>query len=632
MPMNLLSDSEEAKRQILAGNPMFERVRDLDWSQTPAGPVDRWPNELRSICRTVLLSSTPMAVLIGDDGVVFANNAIRLLFGPDYDHGLGQSVRDILLHNLPFADEILARARQGRSTRIQDMHAPFGIVGGKRDAWIDLDFTPIVDAAGAIIAVMVICVETTDRKQALLDLELSQERLDLALSSGSVIGVWEMDCVNDMIKADARHAMLHNVDPQLAAAGISLETFMAAIHPDDRKPVLQALEQAKAGAPFHAQHRVIGGGRVRWVLASGRMRKDKSGTTYTMVGTAVDVTDQVASAAALAESEKRFRTYAETLPHIIFGWDADGQAIYANRRWNEFTGLAEGDAQIWDWRSFVHGDDAEAVCARWKSALQSRGKISFEARHLHHSDSYRWLRVAASPIFDGDGEFTGWIGTLTDVHDEKMLEIEKDLVSKELDHRIRNFFALTQGLVGLTSYEDHDVASFSDRLRGRLQALHQSHSFIAQENGSLEQGTRTLHRLVQRVMAPFTTDNIEGHIITAGEDVLLDQRELTNFALVFHELATNSVKYGALAGQGSSLHIRSSVTDGRLVVQWTEHMGITPRVQNGDTQNGDTQNGGTGFGSRLIDLLIERQMKGRFQRRAGPEGFEIEISVPLQRG
>lgn len=620
MPTDLLSGSEEARRQILAGNPMFQRVRDLDWHRTPVGAVDRWPDELRSICRTVLLSSTPMAVLIGDDGVVFANNAIRLLFGPDYDHGLGKPVRDILLHNLPFADEILARARQGRSTRIQDMHAPFGIVGGKRDAWIDLDFTPIVDAVGAIIAVLVICVETTARKQALLDLEVSQERLDLALSAGSVIGVWELDCDQDVIRADARHAMLHGVDPKLAAEGLPLESFMAAIHPDDRQQVRIALDQVTIGEAFHAQHRVISGDVIRWVVASGRLRAGASGGPSRIVGTAVDVTNQVAAAAALADSEKRFRTYAETLPHLVFGWDALGQMIYANQRWYDFTGLAEGDARIWDWQNFLHSEDVEVVLSQWDWAVQNCGKFSFEARYLHHEAGYRWMRAAVSPIFDIEGDFTGWIGTLTDVHDEKMLEIEKDLVSKELDHRIRNFFALTQGLVGLTSYEDHDVASFSERLHGRLQALHQSHGLISRDQGGVEPDARTLHRLLQRILAPFTKYDRQDHILMTGDDVALNRREITNFALVFHELATNSVKYGALAGRDGQLHIISRATDDRLVVRWAENRIVSA----------PEKIAGSGFGSRLIDLLIERQMKGRFHRSDGAAGIEIEISVPRQ--
>jgi hypothetical protein len=83
--------------RALSEDIMLSRVRGFDWSSTLAGPLETWPEELRVVCRTVLSSSIPMAVLIGRQGVVLANNAIRLLFGPKYDHGLGLPVGDIML-------------------------------------------------------------------------------------------------------------------------------------------------------------------------------------------------------------------------------------------------------------------------------------------------------------------------------------------------------------------------------------------------------------------------------------------------------------------------------------------------------------------------------------------------------
>lgn len=601
----------------LAGTTMLQRVRDFDWASSAVGPVENWPEELRAVCRTALLSSTPMAVLIGRRGVVLANEAIRTLFGPDYDHGLGKPISDVLIHSAVFVEEMLSRAFAGRSSRFHDMAVPIREAGRARQAWLDLEFTPIIDAEGEVHGALVVCIETTQRRKALFDLESSRERLDTALASGGVVGVWEVDFEHDIVRSDARYALLHNVDPEIAALGASREVFTAGIHPEDLDAVMQAFDQAKIDGNYRCQHRVVGQEGTRWIVASGRIKHDMGGKPLSFTGTAIDVTAQLETSAALAESEKRFRTYAETLPHVIFGWDSEGRATYANRRWSEFTGCEEGDPRLGDWASFIHPDERSLILADWARAIVGKDRLSFEARHLHVSGQYRWLRSVALPIHGTDGAVTGWIGTLTDIHDEKQVESERELVSQELDHRIKNFFALTKGLVNLTARENLDSAGFAERLQGRLTALHHSHDVIRQNN-SAEHG-QTLLALLRHLLAPYAlSQEMEDHIVIAGDDVVLTAQDTTAFALVFHELATNAAKYGTLSSVDGLLQITSTHRDGLLTLDWRE------KGCSGDKK----ASSGGGFGSRLINMLIERQMSGRFERIEEDGGVSIRLEIP----
>lgn len=601
---------------------MLDRIRQYDWGKSPAGAVDEWPEELRAVCRTALLSSTPMAVLIGRDGIVFYNDAIRKMFGDEYDFALGARIAEVLPKAAGFYSEMLEQVFAGHSARFDDI--PYKLEReGKRDkVWFNLELTPIMDSKGHVHGALVISVETTARVNALQALEDSRERLRLALAAGGIVGTWEIDFRSETVRSDERYARLHGVDPAIAVLGADREAFISGIHPEDRAHVMAAFDQAKIDGNYRCQHRVVGDEGTRWIVASGRIRHDKQGVPLSFLGTAVDVTEQIETAAALAESETRFRTYAETLPHVVFEWDETGKAIYANQRWFEFTGYADDDDAVWDWPSFVHPEDRPAVVETWQQAIGARAKFHSVARHREHNGNYRWMQATALPVQHGKHQSPRWIGTLVDIHDAKRVEAERALVARELDHRVKNFFALTQGLIGLTQREDHDLASFTARLRGRLDALHHSHNLIrlrdlgAEESG---QGAALLD-LLRRLLEPYGLDEEQARIIIQGDDVALDAGQMTAFALVFHELATNSAKYGALAASDGRIVLTSRFANGALHIDWRE---------SGNPDSSRSVKGG-GFGSSLITSIIEHQLRGSFERIQAADGIQVLLAIPMR--
>ncbi|MGV6875802.1 PAS domain S-box protein [Pseudochelatococcus sp. B33] len=618
MPTGFFPGIDLNRGSVFSNNIMLHRVRSFDWTSTPVGAVESWPEELRGVCRTALLSATPMSVLIGRNGIVLFNDAVHSLFGSEFDFALGKPVAEVLPHAAGFYEEILARIFAGRPSSFHDLPFKLQREGRSRTAWFDLDFTPIADADGRVLGALVISIETTARVQALRDLQASRERLDLALQSGGIVGAWELDLATNIVRADERYARLHGVDPEMARVGADDSHFVAGIHPDEVDWVMKVFEQAKIDGTYRCQHRVVGPDGTRWVVCSGRFRYGANGAPVTFTGTAVDVTEQVETAAALAESEKKFRTYAETLPQVIFSWDSDGRTTYVNRRWHEFTGLEEGNPLAWNWPSFLHPDDKDLVIADWHRAIDRGVKHDVVARLRHHSRDYRWMHMVALPLH-GEGGVTSWLGTLTDVHDAKLLETERELVSKELDHRIKNFFAVAQGLVSLTLRENHSVETFAERLRGRLATLHQSHTLIRSANGMMDPHTApSLHELIRRLLAPYEVAAREERFTIEGDDVPLDPGRITAFALVFHELATNAAKYGALSAAEGSIQLLSSALDNTLRLDWKENGGALSSCAETDS----------GFGSRLISLVVEGQLHGHFQRIVEPDGIRVVLDLP----
>jgi two-component sensor histidine kinase len=207
-----------------------------------------------------------------------------------------------------------------------------------------------------------------------------------------------------------------------------------------------------------------------------------------------------------------------------------------------------------------------------------------------------------------------WYGTSTDIEESKALEMERELVANELDHRIRNLFALVRSLVALSAREDAAFAPFANQFQHRLSALHKAHEFVRTHDPALA-GAASVQALARAILAPY---NDNRRITIEGDDATLQDHLVTPLALVFHELATNSAKYGALTSDSGTLSLRFQCGYGRIMLIWTETGIMTP---------GATTDGG-GFGSKLLSQTIERQLKGKFSRALTPDGLSFKMEIP----
>ncbi len=140
---------------------------------------------------------------------------------------------------------------------------------------------------------------------------------------------------------------------------------------------------------------------------------------------------------ALRAAAKRYRFLAEAMPQIVWTARPDGTTDYRNQRWYDYTGLAPGNADERDWVAVVHEDDLEARAARWTQAVESG--ISYESEHrLQGKDgSYRWHLGRAEPFRDETGQIVHWVGTCTDIDDQKRAESALRQAHDDLEERVR---------------------------------------------------------------------------------------------------------------------------------------------------------------------------------------------------
>ena len=200
----------------------------------------------------------------------------------------------------------------------------------------------------------------------------------------------------------------------------------------------------------------------------------------------------------------------------------------------------------------------------------------------------------------------------------------QEMLTREMDHRVNNVFQLVDGMIQIGKRSATSTADFADTLSGRLHALAASHSLVRQGFGVGLNVSRpvaaTLYDLTDAIFKPYQLADLKRFIVT-GDDVNLGDSAITGLALVFHELATNAAKYGAL-----------STVEGHVAVSWQRQGDVfTIRWLEDDGPQIDAPPEKQGFGSTVLRNTITRRFGGHVQSHWQKHGLIVEIELPMSR-
>lgn len=326
---------------------------------------------------------------------------------------------------------------------------------------------------------------------------------------------------------------------------------------------------------------------------------------------------------ALQSAGAAFHALADTMPQIVWSTLPDGAHDYYNKRWYEFTGVAEGSTDGEGWANLFHPDDQSNAWEHWRRSLDSGAPYEVEYRLRHRSGEYHWMIGRALPVFGEDGEIQRWIGTCTDVQEQKSVALMNEVLSQELSHRIKNIFAIISGLISLTARANEHFRGVAQELLGRIAALGRAHEFVRphSEHSRPVVDDVTLAALLDKIFA-FYPAHGEGRIAISGADFEIGSKAATPIAMVFHELATNAMKYGALSDGEGTIDIELVDQDDFVRLDWTERH--APKPGGSDTVT-------PGFGSRLIELAVKQQLGGDYSREWLPDGLKLEMTIRKDR-
>jgi PAS domain S-box-containing protein len=618
MPTTLFPTAGPELRARLETIETVRLVNHFDWAATPLGPIPQWSQSLKGAVRVVVSADTPMVLMVGPEGYLIYNDAYAEFAGTRHPHIFAKPATEAWPEIADFNRRQIELAAAGESLTLRDHELILNRHGAMESVWLDLHYSPVLNDDGTTEAVLCVFNEITERKLAEQALARSEERLSLALSGSNMIGTWDWDVERNVVTADDRFARLHGVDSLRAGLGVPFRRYLETIHRDDLPAVLAAVRGTlSSGEPLSVEYRVVDEeGETRTIVSSGRARFNTDGKVIRFPGVAVDITEQKRVSEALAKSELEFRILADTMPQMVWATRPDGYHDYYNRRWYEFTGLPEGSTDGDGWNGVFHSEDQERAWGLWRRSLETGEPYQIEYRLRHHSGQYRWTLGRALPVRDTEGKVLRWIGTCTDIHDSKIAAEERELIAQELSHRIKNLFAVLTGLVSLSARNRPEVKDFADELRQRIYALGEAHDFVRPRSTDPAPVRASLQDLVTRLLTPYEGQD---RLSFSGENTEIDEGAATPLALLIHELATNSAKYGALSRQEGRISLSGHAEGDDYVMTWRERGG--PPVEAPPQTEG--------FGSRVVSLTIEGQLRGSFEREWSREGMELTVRVPL---
>jgi two-component sensor histidine kinase len=187
---------------------------------------------------------------------------------------------------------------------------------------------------------------------------------------------------------------------------------------------------------------------------------------------------------------------------------------------------------------------------------------------------------------------------------------QQELLAREVDHRARNALAVIQSIVAMMP--PTPGASMGRIIEGRIRAMARAHTLLSQARWE----GADLSRLVNEELEPFRASD---RVLVHGEAVVIKPAVAQNFALAIHELATNAAKYGALSVPDGKLEVSWSLGKETLILEWVERDGpkIAPPKK-------------MGFGSKVIEASIRRQLGGEYEKDWSPSGLKCHLRVPAE--
>ncbi|HJR82983.1 MAG TPA: ATP-binding protein [Sphingomicrobium sp.] len=305
---------------LVDGGEMAALIGSFDWSKTSLGPMDHWPNALKTAIGSMLMSPLPIVTLWGEDGVMIYNDAYSGFAGGRHPQLLGSKVREGWPEVADFNDNVMKVCLGGGTLSYKDQELTLHRHGRPEQVWMNLDYSPIMDGHGRPAGVVAFVIETTERVIVERELRESEERMRVA-TDAAAIGTWDFDPVSGTLRWDDRCKALFGLPP---SADIDYDVFLAGLHPDDREATDKAVQAAldpNGPGSYDVEYRAVGiEDRVeRWIAATGRSifgngSGHKRAVRFT--GTVIDISQRVRAEAALREQSRILETLSRTGPAL----------------------------------------------------------------------------------------------------------------------------------------------------------------------------------------------------------------------------------------------------------------------------------------------------------------------------
>ena len=314
-------------------------------------------------------------------------------------------------------------------------------------------------------------------------------------------------------------------------------------------------------------------------------------------------------------AETRLRFILQAAGMGVWTLDLKTERIVVSAKVKTIFGRSPGETLTYkDILSALDENSRQALTDAIGIAAETGEEMVIECRLKTPSQESRWVEMRGQVSRDLVDEAVLMSGVALDITARKDAEEHRKLLARELSHRVKNSLATAQAVFLQSLRSAETLKDVEERAMGRVQALSRAQDALTQEGWS----TATLREVVDMSLVPFQN----GQIRIAGPRLVLGAKAVSTLTLALHELATNSLKYGALSREQGSVTIAWTIEaeDGPHVrFHWSEMGGPTV-----------TEPKRRGFGSRVIEDTVKAEMQGAAQLEFHPAGVRYEIFAPLR--
>ena len=315
----------------------------------------------------------------------------------------------------------------------------------------------------------------------------------------------------------------------------------------------------------------------------------------------------------------RLRIATDAAGVALWSWNVDTDEIEMDERAHCLWGVASGPVTFEDLSAHIHPEDLDRVRAAFAATREIMGAYEVDFRILDDNE-VRWVSAR------GRGDDQGIVGRLMfgvflDVTERKLAEETREMLAGEMGHRVKNLFAIASALTTISARSTTTATEMLRDLTQRLTALSRAHDLVRPVLSEPKKAV-PLGDLLAVLLAPYNDGEALGDRIRVSvPELLVGDASTTTLALVVHELATNSLKYGALSKATGTIDVACVAHDSEVAITWTEQGG--PPVA--------ASRGPTGFGSQLIARSISSQLGGTIAFDWRTEGVIVTLRMSKAR-
>jgi PAS domain S-box-containing protein len=477
--MPVMSEVETQKRKyhfLEGGGEMGALTRAFDWSNSIIGPVDTWPQALKTTVGIILHSDFPMFLWWGDEMIQFYNDAYRPSLGEDGKHplALGQRAIECWPEIWHIIYPLIQKVRnENESFYLEDQLVPIFRNGKIEDVYWTFSYSAVIGENGNIDGVLVICNETTKRINTLKEYEKSQQRL--SLSEANLKNIIRQAPVAMCILKGSRHVVEIANDRMYALWGKPKQTMLG-------KPIFDELVDAKfegfeklldnvykTGETFSAYGAPVtlyrnGAAELVYVHFVYEAFRDGEGEITGVMVVAIEVTEEILTRNKLQESENKVRSLVESAPFPIGVYEGREMRItMVNQAIVEVWGKGKSDELIGKTYAQVLPELASQEIYPQLDAVFLTGK-PFHARNqrvdlvVDGKARIFYFNYSFTPLFDGNGTVYGVMNTAADVTDLNLAKLKVE----QSERNFRNMVKQAPVAMCIMTGADHVVEVAND--------------------------------------------------------------------------------------------------------------------------------------------------------------------------